>query len=163
MAEVATDNLYLVVVGAEACALVAQTVEHDEVGILLLQLTLGVSLLVVSLERECHNSLLRGLHLSECGCDVRVGRERDLHVALAALYLLFSLYCRTIVGYCRSKYGYVSRSERLGSCVVHLAARLHIHTIDCVGALQTDRTGYERNISTTAATLLGDSEAHLAA
>ena len=46
MAEVATDNLYLVVVGAEACALVAQTVEHNEVGILLLQLTLGVSQLM---------------------------------------------------------------------------------------------------------------------
>ena len=86
----------------------------------------------------------------------------NIHRLPHPLDLLVGHLCRTEISHRRTKDGGIHLWEGVNSSIIHLLTTLHVNTLYIVHcALHIDRSGYQRNLSTTTGTLFGQSKSHL--
>ena len=158
------DEPHLVVVGAEGEA-VAHLVGHDHVGVLLLELGVGVHEHVVGLGGEAHHVLVGALARGQSSQDVGVLRERHIGkrcIVAALLQLAVGRVCRTQIGYSGGEDGGIGGREHGCGSGQHIAGRLHGHHFHAGGRGKGHRPRHEHHPRAGGRGGLGDGVTHLA-
>ena len=107
--------------------LVAERIESYPVKSFSHHLARCVFSLVVGLQGESDQRLIRSFELSETCGYVRVFDKLDGHaVPLLTFYFLFSAFCRSVVGHGRAEYGSVAFREHAFAGYEHFACAYHV-------------------------------------